>query len=277
MPSPNPPVPNHTRPKYSPIQRRLKDQYIAFLVKVRRACEGVSFEDMKLICGQLLREKAQELPRGEVKRKIERDLERLHNSVTPSDVLSCLATYSDYINCELIHRLVMQMDNDETNKAWLAYSEKLKEACRLTLDRWSKSDMPGLQDYSTLSLGFQTTLTLDSLHLEDVLALQGFLCDVLEMKETEFAGYASSAVALFFTVCASRLPFLLLSLSRHRKILEDFSIEFAFVPGEFIYSITLDQDYEFLQVSGYALMHVLLKVPLKPLPFLIQTAYPYSG
>lgn len=252
MPTPNPPVLNHTRPKYSPIQRRLKDQYVTFLVKVRRASVGVSFEDMKIICGQLLRDKAQELPRGEVKRKIEKDLERLHNSLTPNDVLDCLASHSDYINCELIHRLVTQMDNDEMNKAWVAYSEKLKEACQLTLDRWSKFELPGLRDSGTLTLGFQTTLTPDSLPMEDVLALQGFLCYVLEMKEAEFAGYALSAVTLFFTVCASRLPFLLLSLSRHRSILEGLSIEFAFVPGEFIYSVTLDQDYEFLQVSGYA-------------------------
>ena len=248
--NPNPPVLNHTRPKYSPIQRRLKNQYIDFLVKVRRACLGVSFDDMKLICSQLLRDQARELPHGEARRKIERDLERLHNLVTSNEVLDCLATHADYIHCELIYELVMQLDNNELNKAWTAYSDKLKEACKLTLDRWSKSEVSGSPETGMLTLAFQTTLTPDSLPLERVLKLQGFLCHVLEMMETEFAGYASSTVTVFFTVCSSRLPFLLLSLSRHRKILEDLSIEFAFVPGEFIYSIPLDQDYEFLQVSS---------------------------
>ena len=252
-PSPNPPELNHKRPTYSPVQRRLKDHYIKLLVKVRRACEGVSNEDMKLICGQLLRDKAQELPHGELKRKIESDLERLRISVRSDDMLDCLAAHSDYLDCELVHRFVIHMENNEMTKEWETYRGKLAEACKLTLDCWSKSNMTDLRDSNTLTVGFQTTLTPDSLPIERVLALQGFLCDVMEMKETEFVGCASSTVTLFFNVSTSRLPFLLHSLSCHRKTLEDFSIELAFVPGVFIYSVVLDQEYELIEVSSCAM------------------------
>ena len=160
---------------------------------------------MKLICSQLLLGQVQELPHVEARRKIERDLERQHNSVTLNDVLDCLASHSDYINCELIYELVIQLENDELNKAWTAYSYKLKEACKLTLDRWLKSEVSASPETGMLTLAFQTTLTPDSLPLERVLKLQGFLCHVLEMMETEFAGYASSTVTVFFTVCISRL------------------------------------------------------------------------
>ena len=251
--SPNPPELNHKRPKYSPLQGRLKEHYIRLLLKVRKACVEVSVEEMKLICGQLLRDKAQELPHGELKQKVENGLERLQISEKSDSMLECLLTNSDYLNCELVHQLVTLMENDELMKAWKTYCGELVEACRLTLDCWSKSEVTDSRDSDTLTIGFETAITPDSLPMERILALKGFLCHVMGMKEAQFVGCASSTVTLFFAVSTSRLPFLLHSLSRHRKTLEDFSIELAFVPGKFIYSIVLDQEYELFQVSGCVL------------------------
>lgn len=202
------------------------------------------------MCGQLLRDKVQELPQGELTRKIDSSLESLLTSERSDDVLECLLPHSDYLDCELVHQLVTHMENDDLTRAWETYRGKFVEACKLTLNCWSKSEVDGLRNSSTLTLGLQTNLTADSLPIKRVLALQGFFCHVMGMKETEFIGCASSTVTLFFTVSASRLPFLLYSLSCHRKTLEDFAVELAFVPGEFIYSIVLDQEYELFQVSG---------------------------
>ena len=247
--SPTPPELNHKRPTYSPSQRRLRDHYIRLLLNVRRACVKVSLEDMKIVCAQLLRDKCEELPHGELKQKIESSQERLRVSERSDDVLDCLLPHSDYLDCELVHQLAIHMERDEITKAWEAYRGKFVEACKLTLDSWSKSEMSGLRNSGTVTVGLQTTLTPDSLPIERVLALKGFFCDVMGMKEAEFAGCASSTVTLFFAVSTSRLSFLLYSLSCHRKTLEDFSIELAFVPGEFIYSIVLDQGYELFKVS----------------------------
>lgn len=248
--SPTPPELNHKRPTYSPLQRRLKEHYIRLLLNVRKACVKVSLEEMKIVCAQLLRDKGEELPHGELKQKIESSLERLRVSEKSDDVLECLLPHSNYLDCELVHQLVILMENDEITKAWEAYRSKFVEACKLTLGSWSKSEMSAdSRNSGTVTVGLQTTLTPDSLPIERVLALKGFFCDVMGMKEAEFVGCASSTVTLFYAVSTSRLSFLLYSLSCHRKILEDFSIELAFVPGEFIYSIVLDQGYELFQVS----------------------------
>ena len=177
--SPTPPELNHKRPTYSPLQRRLRDHYIRLLVNVRRACVGVSLEDMKIVCGQLLRDKAEELPHGELKQKIESSLERLRVSEKSDDMLECLLTHSDYLDCELVHQLVVHTENDEMTKAWEVYRGKFVEACKLTLDSWSKSDMSGLRNSGMATVGLQTTLTPDSLPIERVLALKSFFFAML--------------------------------------------------------------------------------------------------
>ena len=65
-------------------------------------------------------------------------------------------------------------------KAWEVYRGKFVEACKLTLDSWSKSDMSGLRNSGMATVGLQTTLTPDSLPIERVMALKSLFAMLWE-------------------------------------------------------------------------------------------------
>ena len=93
-----------------------------------------------------------------------------------------------------------------------------------------------------------------------MLDLKDFLRKMVGLEEANFEGFANSVVTLFYTVSRIRLPFLVRLFALHRRSLQDFSITVVFVPGEFIYDVTTDQEFPYPKVCACVCVCVCLCV-----------------
>ena len=160
------------------------------------------------------------------------------------EAIDIIQRFVDPLDCRLLYQIVSALENEQLTKAWDEYCQRSKQACRATLEQCRKVAIrPHRLSPSYITLGVQTKISPPDITIQKILQLKEFLITKVGLEESDFQGFASSAVALFFTVSRERLPLLIRLLSRHQKALLDFSITTVFVPGEFFYDVAKDQEY----------------------------------
>ena len=160
------------------------------------------------------------------------------------EAIDIIQRFVDPLDCRLVYQIVSALEDEQLSKAWDEYCQKSKQACRITLEQCRKVAIrPHRSPPSDITLGMQTKISPPDITIQKILQLKEFLITKVGLEESVFQGFASSAVALFFTVSRDRLPFLVRLLSCHQKALLDFSITTVFVPGEFFYDVAKDQEY----------------------------------
>ena len=242
-PSPNPPVIKNSSPKYHLEMTDLDDFFITLVRKVKAVGEDV--KDLRTICVQLLSKVTS------TQRNVQEDIDKLRDC-SSGDCIMYLQPYWDSLDCDLLFRLIRQLENPELMTRWQEYKTQVKEACRAILTECKKSlppqrELPGNQ----ISVGFQMDQPSHDVTVQKILDLKDFLVKMIGLEEADFEGFANSEVTLFYTVSRIRLPFLVRLFALHRRSLRGFSITVVFVPGEFIYDAITDQEFP------YPMVHVL--------------------
>ena len=173
------------------------------------------------------------------------ELKRLATPDCQNDeAIDIVQGFVDPLDCRLLYQIVSALDDKQLTNVWDDYCQKSKEACHITLEQCRKVAIrPHQSSPSGITLGMQTKISPPDLTIQKILQLKEFLITRVGLEESVFQGFASSAVALFFTVGREHLPVLIRLLSRHQKALLDFSITTVFVPGEFFYDVAKDQEY----------------------------------
>ena len=168
------------------------------------------------------------------------------------EAIDIIQRFVDPLDCRLLYQIVSALKDEQLTKAWDEYCQRSKEACRTTLEQCRKLAIrPHRLSPSGITLGMQTKISPPDITIQKIVQLKEFLVSKVGLKESVFQGFASSAVALFFTVDRKWLPLLIRLLSRHQKALVDFSITTVFVPGEFFYDVAKDQEYPCPKVCVY--------------------------
>ena len=180
-------------------------------------------------------------------------LDRLDTPECQNDeAIDIIQRFVDPLDCRLLYQIVSALKDEQLTKAWDEYCQRSKEACRTTLEQCRKLAIrPHRLSPSGITLGMQTKISPPDITIQKIVQLKEFLVSKVGLKESVFQGFASSAVALFFTVDRKWLPLLIRLLSRHQKALVDFSITTVFVPGEFFYDVAKDQEYPCPKVCVY--------------------------
>ena len=240
QPSPKPPAIRSSSPKYYPEMGDLKDRFIDLVREVKSLARQV--EDLKTICIELLNDVTS------TKRNVQEDINEL-KKCSDGDYIAHLQPYWDPLDCELLYRLIRQLKKTELMEDWESYKVDVKEACKVTLAEARRSlpqprELPAHQ----ISAGFQTDQPSHDVIIQKILNLRDFLKKMMGLKEACFEGFDNVDVTLFFIVNRVRLPFLMRLFALHRRSLQEFSITVVFVPGEFIYNVTTDQEFAYPKV-----------------------------
>ena len=160
------------------------------------------------------------------------------------EAIDIIQRFVDPLDCRLLYKIVSALEDEQLSKAWDEYCQRSKQACRITLEQCRKVAIrPHRSPPSGITLGIQTKISPSDITIQKILQLKDFLITKVGLEEIDFDGFACSAVALFFTIGRDRLPVLIRLLSCHQKALLDFSIVTVFVPGEFFYDVSKDQEY----------------------------------
>ena len=241
IPSQTPPVVRSTSPKYYIEMEDLNDAFITLVREVKKVGASLDPEDLRTICIQLLNGVSS------TKRNVQENIDALQRC--DGDHIGYLQPYWDSLDCNLLHRLIRQLNKPESIRDWEKYRTQVKEACTATLKECRRTLMQGRElPPNQISVGFQTAQPPNDVTVQKMLELKDFLIKRMGLEETDFAGFTNSNVILFFTVSRSRLPFLVRMCALHRRSLQDFSITVVFVPGEFIYDIITDQEFPYPEV-----------------------------
>ena len=240
QPSPKPPVIRSSSPKYYPEMRDLKDRFITLVREVKGL--GSRVEDLKTICIELLNDVTS------TKRNVQEDINALMKC-SDGDYIAYLQLHWDPLDCELLFQLIRQLQKPELMTDWERYKVEVKEACKATLADARKS-LPQRRELPVhqISAGFQTNQPSHDVTIQKILDLRDFLKKMMGLEEADFEGFDNVDVTLFYTVNRIRLPFLVRLFALHRRSLQEFSITFVFVPGEFIYNVTTDQEFAYPKV-----------------------------
>ena len=240
QPSPKPPVIRSSSPKYYPEMDDLKDRFITLVREVKGL--GGRVEDLKTICIELLNDVTS------TKRNVQEDINDLMKC-SDDDYIARLQPYWDPLDCKLLFKLIRQLKKPELMTDWERYKGEVKEACKATLVE-AKRNLPQRQElpFHQISAGFQTDQTSHDLTIQRILDLKDFLKKMMGLEEADFEGFDNVNVTLFYTVNRIRLPFLVRLFALHRKSLQEFSITVVFVPGEFIYNVSTDQEFAYPKV-----------------------------
>ena len=160
------------------------------------------------------------------------------------EAIDIIQRFVDPLDCRLLYQIVSALKDKKLTKAWDEYCQRSKQACCTTLEQCRKVAIrPHRLSPSGITLGMQTKISPPDITIQKILQLKEFLITKVGLEESDFQGFASSAVALFFTVGRERLPLLIRLLSCHQNALLHFSITTVFVPGEFFYDVAKDQEY----------------------------------
>ena len=240
QPSPKPPVIRSSFPKYYLEMRDLKGRFITLVREVKGL--GRQVEDMKTICIELLNDVSS------TKRNVQEDINELRKC-SDGDCIAYLQPYWDPLDCDLIYHLICQLQKPELMADWERYKVEVKEACKATLvdarrSLPQRSELPVHQ----ISAGFQMDQPSHDVTIQKILDLRDFLKKMMGLEEADFEGFDNVDVTLFYTVNRIRLPFLVRLFALHRRSLQEFSITVVFVPGEFIYNVTTDQEFAYPKV-----------------------------
>ena len=237
-----PEVPKVT-PQYYPELRDMERHLIHLVKKITEATKGR--EDLKLICVRLL-SSLERIEKQDTKQAVSR---LTSPKCSNANAIVIMQEFIDYLDCRLLHSLVDALEDDSLMQEWVAYCQKLRNACSKSLDTCRGS----LKDCTTppngIRVGLVTTSPPSDFQIQKILEVKQFLCTEVGLEESDFQGFACSDVTLFFAVMRARLPFLLRMFSRRRKALEDIGIAVVFVPGEFIYDVPLDSEHPFPRVG----------------------------
>ena len=186
--------------------------------------------------------------------RLDQALDRLATPDCQNDeAIDIIQKFVDPLDCRLLCQIVSALEDEWLMKAWDEYCQRSKQACRTTLQQCRKVAIrPHRLSPSGITLGMQTKISPPDITIQKIVQLKEFLVTKVGLKKSVFRGFASSAVALFFTVGRERLPLLIRLLSRHQKALLDFSITTVFVPGEFFYDVAKDQEFPYPKVCVYS-------------------------
>ena len=240
QPSPKPPVIRSPSPKYYPEMDDLEDRFLTLVREVKGL--GVQVGDLKTICIQLLNSVSS------TKRNVQEDINEL-KKCSDGDYVAHLQPYWDPLDCSLLFKLIRQLQKPELMTDWDRYKVEVKEACKATLADARRS-LPQRRELPVhqISAGFQTDQPSHDVTIQKILDLRDFLKKMMGLEEADFEGFDNVDVTLFYTVNRIRLPFLVRLFALHRRSLQEFSITVVFVPGEFIYNITTDQEFAYPKV-----------------------------
>ena len=230
----------------------LKGAFIHLVREVRTA--GRKVEDLKTVCVQLLNGVTS------IKRNVQEDIDEL-KKCSDGDFIVHLQPYWDCLDCNLLYMLILQLDEPKLMADWDIYKTQMKEACRATLGE-NKISLPQSRELpaNQISAGFQTDQPPHNVTIQKMLDLKDFLIKMVGLEEADFEGFAQSVVTLFYTVSRIRLPFLVRLFALHRRSLQAFSITVVFVPGEFIYDVTTDQEFPYPKVCVCVCVYVCVCV-----------------
>ena len=245
QPSPKPPVIRSSSPKYYLEMRDLKYRFITLVREVKGF--GRRVEDLKTICMELLNDVTS------TKRNVQEDINDLMKC-SDDDYIARLQPYWDPLDCELLYQLIRQLEKPELMTDWERYKVQVKEACKATLAEARRS-LPQRRELSVhqISIGFQTDQPSHDVTIQKIVDLRDFLKKMMGLEEADFEGFDNVDVTLFYTVNRTRLPFLVRLFALHQRSLQEFSITVVFVPGEFIYNVTTDQEFAYPKVRMYCL------------------------
>ena len=233
----------NSSPRYYLEIADLDDTFITLVRRVKAVGENV--RDLRTICVQLLSKVTS------AHRNVQEDIDKLRDCIN-GDYIMYLQPYWDSLDCDLLFRLIRQLENPELMTQWKGYKAQVKEACKATLTECKKNLPPQRElPANQISVGFQMDQPPHDVTVQKILDLKDFLVKRIGLEGADFEGFANSEVTLFYTVSRIRLPFLVRLFALHRRSLRGFSITVAFVPGEFIYDVITDQEFP------YPMVHVL--------------------
>ena len=241
--TPRPPVVRSTSPKYYNIieMEDLNDAFITLVKEVKKVGANLDPEDLRTICIQLLNGVSS------TKRNVQEDIDALQKC--DGEYIRYLQPYWDSLDCNLLHRLIRQLNKPDLIGDWEQYRTQVKEACTATLEECRRSLPQGRElPLNQILVGFQTTQPPNDVTVQKMIELKDFLIKRMGLEEADFVSFTNSNVTFFFTVSRCRLPFLVRMCALHRRSLQDFSITVVFVPGEFIYDVIIDQEFPYPEV-----------------------------
>ena len=238
--SPEPPVIRCSSPKYYLEMRDLKSRFITLVREVKEVGEQV--DDLKTICIELLNDVTS------TKHNVQEDIRDLMKC-SDGDYIAYLQLHWDILDCDLLYQLIRQLQKPKLMEDWDSYKMEVKEACKATLAEARRS-LPKRRELPVhqISAGFQTDQPSHDVTVQKILDLRDFLKKMMGLEESDFEGFDNVDVTLFYTVNRIRLPFLVRLFALHRRSLLEFSITVVFVPGEFIYNVTTDQEFAYPKV-----------------------------
>ena len=255
QPSPKPPVIRSSSPKYYPEMRVLKKKFITLVREVKSIAGRV--EDLKTICIELLNDVTS------TKRNVQDDINNLMKC-SDGDYIAYLQLHWDPLDCDLLYQLICQLQKPELMTDWERYKVEIKEACKTILADARRS-LPQRRELPVheISVGFQTDQPSHDVTIQKILDLRDFLKKMMGLEEADFEGFDNADVTLFYTVDRIRLPFLVQLFALHRRSLQKFSITAVFVPGEFIYNVTTDQEFAYPKVCIVSTSIYVVCVPCR--------------
>lgn len=236
-------------PLYYPELEDMDEHLIQLMKRVQEATKGRT--DLKLICTSLL---------TSLKRIRKMDTSEAISRLTSpecsnADAILQMQPFIDYLDCSLLRRLVTALKDESLMQEWKAYCRVLKETCKKSLEKCRVRLKDTTAPPNGIRVGLITTIPASECQIHKIIEVKQFLCTVVGLEESDFQGFTCSDVTLFFAVMRARLPFLLRMFARHRSALKDIRIFVVFVPGEFIYDVSLDCEYPFSQVYYTCTLH----------------------
>ena len=242
QPLPRPPAIRSSFPRYYPEMRDLQYRFITLVRKVKGL--GKQVEDLKTICIALLNTVIS------TKRNVQEDMNDLMKC-SDGDYIVYLQLYWDHLDCDLLFQLIRQLQKPELETDWDRYKAEVKEACKATLDETRGSLIQRRKlPVHQISVGFETDQPSHDATIQKILDLRDFLKKMMGLEEADFEGFDNAHITLFYTVNRIRLPFLVRLFALHQRSLQEFSITVIFVPGEFIYNVSTDQEFAYPKVCN---------------------------
>ena len=216
IPSQTPPVVRRTSPKHYIKMEDLNVAFITLVREVKKVGASLDPEDLRTICIQLLNGVSSS------KRNVQENIDALQKCDgeyirrCDGEYIHYLQPYWDSLECNLLHRLIRQLNKPELIGDWEKNRTQVKEACTATLEECRRSLPQGRElPLNQILVGFQTTQPPNDVTVQKMIELKDFLIKRMGLEEADFVGFTNSNVTLFFTVSRRRLPFLVRMFALH--------------------------------------------------------------